>query len=174
MATFSFSALQLGWIAKSEGHSVAVAVLLSTVPLQFLVSALAFHVRDTAAGTAMGLLAGTWAAITLNTLMAKPGATTDGLGIFLLAAGTSLFVPAVTATPRPWPMAVISLSALRFLLTGVAQLDGGSFWLHVAGWVGLVLAVLSFLAAFVLAFQRQQSDASAPGPHDEPGVRQGA
>jgi succinate-acetate transporter protein len=172
IATFSFAVLQLDWIAKNQGHTVALTVLLSTVPLQAIVSVLAFAARDTAPATAMGLLSGTWAAICVATLTSPPGGFSEGLGTFLVAAGVCLLVPAVAALPRPWPPIVIGMSGLRFVVTGVAQLEGSTTWLRVAGWVGLVLALVSFAAAVVLVVQRSTVGGS-PQLQDEPGVRAG-
>ncbi|MFL6109366.1 MAG: hypothetical protein ACJ72L_20580 [Marmoricola sp.] len=169
VATFSFAVLQLGWIPKNQGSTIALAVLISTVPLQALVSVLAFAARDTAPGTAMGLLAGTWGGICLATLTSKPGAPSEGLGTFLLAAGACLLVPATAALPRIWAPVVIGTSGVRFILTGVAQLDGSTSWLRVAGWAGLALALVSFAAALVLVLQRS----SVEDVGEEPGVRRG-
>lgn len=172
IATFSFAVLQLGWIAKDQGHTVAMTVLLSTVPLQLVVAVLAYAARDTAPATAMGLLSGTWAGVCVATLTAKPGSFSEGLGTFLLAAGVCLLVPAVAALPRVLPPLVIGLSAVRFVLTGVAELNASTTWLKVAGWSGLALAAVSFVAALVLVVQRS-SVGGAPGLEEEPGVRAG-
>ncbi|MFL6061354.1 MAG: hypothetical protein ACJ72E_09000 [Marmoricola sp.] len=169
IATFSFAVLQLGWIAKDQGHTIALAVLISTVPLQAIVSVLAFVGRDTAAGTAMGLLAGTWGGVCLATLTSKPGTLSEGLGTFLLAAGACLLVPAAAAVPRTWPPLVMGTSGVRFILTGVAQLNGSTTWLRVAGWAGLALALLSFAAALVLVVNRSSVDDVG----EDPGVRRG-
>ena len=172
IATFSFAVLQLEWIPKNQGHTIAWTVLLSTVPLQAVVAVLAYAARDTAPATAMGLLSGTWAGVCVATLTAKPGTFSEGLGTFLLAAGVCLLVPAVAALPRPWPPVVIGLSGVRFFLTGIAELNDSTSWLKVAGWVGLVLAVVSFAAAAVLVVQRSTIGGS-PALEDEPGVRAG-
>jgi hypothetical protein len=36
VATFGFGALQLGWVTPAEGSTIALAVLVLTVPLQLL------------------------------------------------------------------------------------------------------------------------------------------
>src|SRR4051794_279519 len=46
VATFSFAALQLQWIPSSEGHTIALAVLVLTVPLQLLAAVMGFLARD--------------------------------------------------------------------------------------------------------------------------------
>jgi succinate-acetate transporter protein len=172
IATFAFAAIQVGWIDQSQARPVALAVLFSTVPLQALVSAFAFAARDAAAGTAMGLLSGAWAAVSVVTLTSRPGATSDGLGVVLLAAGACLLVPAAAALPRTLPPLVIGLSAVRFGVTGAAQLEGGTAWLRTAGWIGMCLAVVSLVAALVLAVRRSTAGGDAP-LSEEPGVRPG-
>src|SRR5438105_4119401 len=54
--TFVLAGLQLGWIAPTEGHAVALILLAFVFPLQFLASLLGYLTRDVIAGTGMGLL----------------------------------------------------------------------------------------------------------------------
>src|SRR5215203_1986324 len=81
LATVGFAVLQLGWVPDSQSHTVALAVLASTVPLQLIVCVAGFLARDPAAATGMGLLSGGWAAACLATLTSPPGTTSDGLGV---------------------------------------------------------------------------------------------
>src|SRR4051794_40875038 len=67
IATLAFSALQLSWIDQDQGHTVALAVLGLTVPLQLVAAAVGFMARDPVAATGMGILAGTWASAGLAT-----------------------------------------------------------------------------------------------------------
>jgi succinate-acetate transporter protein len=157
VATLAFASVQLRWIPATEGHTVALAVLVLTVPLQLIAAVMGFLARDPVAATGMGILSGTWAAVCLTTLSAPPGAASDGLGVVLLCSAGCLLVPAVAARPKAVPAAVILLSALRFAVTGVAQLDGGRAWLHAAGWVGVVLAALSAYAALALEIEGSES-----------------
>jgi succinate-acetate transporter protein len=168
VATFVFACLQLDWIAPTNGKQVALAALVFTAPLQILTSALAFAARDSAVGTGMGVLAGTWAVVGLVTLGLPPGSTNDGLGVVLLAAGACLLVPAAAALPGLLAPSVIGLSAVRFAVTGVAELTGTTDWLRVAGWVGLALAAWAFVVALVLLVKRSETDLA-----DEPGIRAG-
>ena len=73
-ATPCFSAVQLGWVARSEDSTVALGILVLTVPVQLIASVMGLLSRDPVAATGMGILAGTWAATTLATLTSPPGA----------------------------------------------------------------------------------------------------
>jgi succinate-acetate transporter protein len=65
VGTLVLAGLQLEWIDPSEQRQVALGVIVFVAPLQLLASVLSFLARDVAAGTGMGILAGTWAAIGL-------------------------------------------------------------------------------------------------------------
>jgi succinate-acetate transporter protein len=102
----------------------------------------------------MGLLSGGWAAACLATLSSPPGTTSGGLGVVLCCVGIALLVPAVAAAPKLAACAVISVSAARFALTGIGQVRGSESWLTLAGWVGLLLGLLSLYAAFAFELER--------------------
>jgi succinate-acetate transporter protein len=111
------------------------------VPLQLLASVLGFLARDSLAGTAMGILSGSWLAVGLVLLTSPPGSTSDALGLFLLVAGTAMLLPATAAlATKLVPALVLATTALRFLVTGLYQLTASSAWKAAAGLVGLLLA----------------------------------
>jgi hypothetical protein len=192
VATLSFSSVQLGWIPQSQGSTVALAALGLTVPVQLIAAVFGFLARDPVAGTGMGILAGTWATAGLATITSPPGATSPGLGVVLLCAGAAMLVPAAAGRQKTIAAAVMALSALRFGVTGIAEISGASTWMTAAGWTGVLLAALSLYAA--LAFELEGTDRRAVLPlwrrgaaasavrddatgqlsdvADEPGVRQ--
>ncbi len=169
VATLSFAAAQLGWVPASEGRTVALGVMVLTVPLQLLAAVMGFLARDPVAATGMAILSGTWGAVCLSTLTSPPGAHSPGLGILLVASATCLLVPAAAATSKLVPALVIATSATRFAVTGVAHLDGGQTWMHVAGWVGVVLAALSLYAALALELEGARSRTVLPLGRRGPG-----
>lgn len=156
VATVSFSSVQLGWIPQSQSSTVALAALGLTVPVQLVASVFGFLARDPVAGTGMGILAGTWAAVGLATLTSPPGAASPALGMILIASGLAMLVPAAGGRQKVVAATVMGLSALRFLITGVAELSGAPAWMTAAGWTGLLLAAVSFYAA--LAFELEGTD----------------
>jgi succinate-acetate transporter protein len=151
VASFSFAALQLGWIGVAQGTTVALAVFFFTVPLQLLSSVAGFVRAEVAPATGMAVLAGTWAAIALTTWTSPPGSTSKGLGIVLCATGASMLVPACAALAQPWAAAVMGGAAVRFWVTAGYELTGDKGWQHAAGWVGLVVAALGFVVALLVA-----------------------
>jgi succinate-acetate transporter protein len=152
--TLLVSGLQLEWLSPQDGHDVGIIVIAFVVPLQFVASIFGFLARDIVAGTAMGVLSGTWLAIGLITVRAEPGARSDALGLFLLMVGAALLVPALAAVgAKRIPAAVLLTAAVRFVCTGAAQIHGGSAVGHVAGVIGLLLCVLATYAALALLIE---------------------
>jgi uncharacterized protein len=65
-----------------------------------------------------------------------------------------MLVPAAAASTGKLVVAgVMGLTALRFAVTGVAEITGSSAWLTAAGVVGLVLAVAAVYAALALELE---------------------
>jgi uncharacterized protein len=162
VATFAFSTVQLGWVAEGQGAIIALGVLIFTVPLQLVASVMGFLARDPVAATGMGILAGTWAAAALTTFRTPPGASTEGLGVILVAAACALLVPAVAGRAKGIAAAVMALSALRFAVTGVAEWSAVPVWLTAAGWVGIALAAVSLYAASAFELEGTQQKAVLP------------
>lgn len=162
VATFAFASVQLSWIPRSESHTVALGVLVLTVPLQLLAAVMGFLARDPVAATGMGILSGTWGAVCLATLTSPPGAASAGLGVILLCSAACLLVPAAAAHAKLVPALVIATSAARFALTGIAEIDGGRSWMQAAGWLGVALAVLSAYAALALELEGSESRTVLP------------
>lgn len=163
LATTVFSAVQLGWIPPAESRVAAITAIAATVPLQFAASVWGFLGRDPVAGTGLGLLSGIWAVAGFTTLTSPPGTASDGLGVFLLVAGASMFVPAAAAlTGKVVPAAVMGLAGTRFLVTGVYELSGSAAWKAAAGWVGVLLAVVAVYAALALELEGAREDTVLP------------
>ena len=153
-ATFVTSGLQVGWVEPTEGKQVALCILAFTVPLQFTASIFAFLARDGVAATGMGLLSGIWAALSLVTLVGKPGSTSDALGLFLLVAGLAMWAPACSALASKRVVAlVLGTAGLRFVITGVYQLTSNVAWENTAGVIGLALAAIAVYAAYAAEFE---------------------
>ena len=147
-ATLTVAALQLDWVDKAEGSKVALILLGFTVPLQFVASIFGFLARDGVIATGMGVLAGTWLAIALVFHSLQPGETSDALGVFLLAAGTAMLVPAFRALySKLVPALVLGTAGIRFFVGGIHELTGDSGWAKAAGIVGLFLFAFAVYAA---------------------------
>jgi succinate-acetate transporter protein len=150
VASFAFATVQLGWIGVAQGTTVALSVLFFTVPVQLLASVAGFLRAEVAPATGMAVLAGTWAAIAVATVSSPPGSTSKGLGVVLCASGAAMLIPACAALAQPWAAAVMLGAAVRFATTAGYELTGAKTWQHAAGWVGLVVAALGYLVAFVV------------------------
>jgi len=191
-ATVMTSALQLGWIRPAQQQQVAIVFIAFVFPLQLLTAVLGYLARDTVAGTGMGILAGTWLTVGLIFFTSQPGSTSDALGIFLLLVGGAMMIPASAALfGKLLPALVLLTTAVRFAVTGIAQLSGSATWKTAAGWVGLVLLLVAVYAAWageledvqgrpvLPTFRRAKARMAVEGPlveqimdvHHEPGVR---
>jgi uncharacterized protein len=178
LATTAFSAVQLGWVLPTEGRIAGLAALFATVPLQLLAAVIGFLARDPVAATGMGLLTGTWAVVGVATLTSPPGAVSKELGVFLVAAGLCMLVPAVSAGTKLVPAAVMALAGVRFAVTGAYHLTASPGWKATAGWVGLLLAVVALYAALALELEASHRRTVLPlgrrspaEPSGEPGIR---
>ena len=148
------SGLQLGWLQEEEGREVALILIAFVAPLQLVSSVFGYLGRDVVAGTAMGVLAGTWLSIGLIRLTGRPGATSDPLGMLLLLASVAMLLPAAgAATGKLVPALVLTTTSVRFALTGLAEITAGSGPKDAAGIVGLVLCVLAIYAAAAMLIE---------------------
>lgn len=153
-ATLVVSGLQLGWLPKSDGQSVALILIAFVFPLQLVASVFGFLRGDVVAGTGMGILAGTWLAVALVTLTSPPGSTSDALGLFLLVAAAAMTVPASAAADlHRLAVVVLATTVVRFATTGIYELTGKGLWKDVTGIVGLVLFAFAVAVAFVIAMK---------------------
>jgi succinate-acetate transporter protein len=163
VGSFALSGLQLAWIPETQGHAVAWCLIAFVVPLQFVSFVLGLMARDEGSGTGMGLLTGSWLAIGLVMLHAKPGSHSGALGLLLIASAAALLVPVLTAFgSKAVASAVIATTVVRFGLAGIYQLDGGSGWKVATGVVGVLLAVLAWYVALALALEDAQGHAVLP------------
>jgi uncharacterized protein len=138
-ATFS-----LGWLASGEGRHVFLLLLVFVVPVQAVAAVFAFLARDTAGGTAMAVFAATWGALSVTSLSLAPGETSSAIGVFLLADGVLILILAVAALAgNPAFSVVLGIACARFVVNGLYELTGGSGYERVAGWIGLLLAVVA-------------------------------
>jgi succinate-acetate transporter protein len=167
VATFGFSTVQLGWVRAEEGATIALATLVLTVPLQLLVSVMAFVRGDVAPATGMGILAGTWASVALTTRGSAPGSTSRGLAVLLIAAAVCMAVAAATAWSNRLGALVMGGAAVRFAVTAAYEWQAGSTWERAAGWVGLALAVLAVAVATTVALR----SVAPPEPARSPTAR---
>ena len=162
-ATLVVSGLQLDWLQPADGKDVALILIAFVFPLQLLVAVFGYLGRDVVAGTAMGLLAGTWLSVGLVKLTSAPGSTSDALGLFLLVAAIAMLIPAAAAgSGKLIPLGVLATTALRFATTGLYELTASPTWQDIAGITGLALCALALYAALAMALEDAQRETSLP------------
>ncbi len=74
-----------------------------------------------------------------------------------------MLVPTIAAATRKLvPPTVLATTALRFATTGAYELTGQSWWMHVAGLVGLCLCALAVYAALAMALEDASGNTRLP------------
>lgn len=148
VATVGFSSLQLGIVGPGEENTIALGVLVLTVPLQAFSSVIGFAARDPIAGTGMAMVSGVWALLAVSTLTSPPDSSSAAVGVLLITSAVAILVPVSAAHGKLVAAAVLAGSAIRFATTGVAEITGTSGWETTAGILGIVLALVALYAAF--------------------------
>jgi len=148
-ASLTLTGLQLGWVSQVEGRHLALVLIGFVFLAQLLAAIFGFLGRDGTAATAMATLALTWLVVCLVLYTSTPGATSPGLGLFLLFAGTAMGLSGLTAAlSKLVPAVVFLLASTRFFLTGGYHLTGGTGWKVAGGYVGILLFVVAVYAAW--------------------------
>jgi uncharacterized protein len=162
-ATTVLASLNLGWIATSEAHTVAIVMIAFVFPLQGSASIFGILTRDGVAATAMAILSGTWLTVGLVTLTSPAGSTSDALGVFLIIASISMLLPALgAALGKLVPAVVLFTASLRFASSAISQLTGSDSWQTITGWVGILLGILALYAALASLLENVQGRTVLP------------
>lgn len=157
VATLLVSGLELGWISSSERVQTAVLILAFAPAIQLVACVFGFLARDAVAATSMGVQGATWLAVGFSLLLAKPTSYPHSheLALLLFVSGTALLVSAtIAAQHKLVPAAVVGLTGLRFILTGIYKIGaGGPAWQHAAAWAGVVLCGVALYAVLSLELE---------------------
>ncbi|QEC48279.1 hypothetical protein FSW04_12345 [Baekduia soli] len=147
------SSLQLGWTPAGERGQVGLLVLVFTPVPQLLASVFGFLARDPVAATGMGVVAAGWTARGAVLLVSAAGSRSDALGTLELLIAAAVAISALEAAGGTAVVAaVMSLTALDFLLSGLQELGVGELATAV-GVVGVALAAVALYAAAALALE---------------------
>jgi succinate-acetate transporter protein len=150
----TLSGSQIGWLPITDSHQVGLVLLVFVAPLQLLSSVFGFLARDSVGGTGLGILAGSWLVIGSITITSPAGSTSRVLGLVLCFVSAGLLVPIVAAALGKVLAALVMFgAALRFALTGIAEITGFLGWEHTSGWWGIGLALLALYAAFAFEIE---------------------
>jgi hypothetical protein len=189
---FMYAALDAPWVKPAETHTVGLMLVSFVAPLEGVATVIAFLARDTMSGVALGLFTGSWIMTGLATMQAKPGMLSPAQGYFLIAFTIAILVLAsVSWMGQPLIAALLTVSAVRGVLSAIYQLGGGKGWNEVGGWLALAIFCIAMYGGLaflledatrraVLPIGRRGSsreaiegdmDAQLRGLADEPGVR---
>lgn len=148
---------ELGWFEATDRPIVAVALIGFSFPLQLVASVFGFLGRDTAAATGFGVQGATWLVVGIDLLLSSPGSTSHALGVLLIAAAGWIALCALgSALGKLATAAVLLLTSLRFLLTGLYELTANHGVEHAAAIVGLTLVAVAAYVAFALEIENLQ------------------
>lgn len=159
-ATTALAAVQLGWVPAGQMHTIAVGMLVFTVPVQLIACVYGFLSRDLVCATGMGVEAGIWAAVAASLLRSAPGTTSAGLALILVLGAIAVCMPAIGATnSKLLATLVLFTTAARWGTTAGYQASADDPWKTAAGALGLLLACLALYAslAFELEDQHRRS-----------------
>ena len=148
---------ELGWFTSADRPIVAIVLVGFSFPLQMLASVFGFLGRDTAAATGFGVQGATWLVVGVDLLLSSPGSTSHALGVLLIAAAAWILLCALgSALGKLAPAAVLLLTSLRFLLTGLYELTANRGIEQAAAVAGLVLVAVAAYVAFALEVENLQ------------------
>jgi uncharacterized protein len=156
-ASLMVAGSELGWFSASDNRVVAVVLIAFAFPLQMLASVFGFLGRDTAAATGFGVQGATWLTLGVDMLLSGPGRTSHAVGVLLLASAAWVLLCALGASlGKLAPAAVLLLTSLRFLVTGLYELTSALAVEHAAAIIGLVLVAVAAYVALALEVENLQ------------------
>ena len=150
-ATTALACTQVGVLARDTGPTMSIGILAVTAGTQLIASVIGFVNGDVTAGTSMAILAGTWTAVAVSTLVTDSASPNEALGVVLLCSAAAMLVPAIADAAPPIARLVMTTTSVRFGITAIAEITAASAWTVAAGIIGFILAAVSFYAAFALA-----------------------
>lgn len=189
---FLYAAYDAPWVKPTEAHTIGLMLVSFVGPLELVAAVIAFLARDTLAGVALGLFAGSWMLTGFATLQATPGQLSPAQGYFLIAFSIAILLLASVAwMGQPLIAAVMTISVLRGALSAVYQLGGGPEWNRIGGWLALGIFCLAMYTGLAFLLEDAKGVAILPlgrrgasreaiegdlvtqlqGIGDEPGVR---
>ena len=148
---------ELGWFSRADRPIVAFVLIGFAFPLQLIASVFGFLGRDTAAATGFGVQGATWLIVGIDLLLTPPHHTSRALAVFLLAAAAWVLICALgSALGKLAPATVLTLTSLRFMLTGLHELTGSSSLGNAGAIVGLALVAAAAYVALALEVENLQ------------------
>lgn len=148
------SAYQLGIVPDGETQVFALLLGLFVFPLQALAAVLSFAARDTLGATALGIISGSWLAVSVVTYTSPPGATTISFGIFLLALSFILLqLGAIGLQGKPVISGLLLFAAVRYATNGLYELTAAPWTQTASGVVGCLIFLVALYAGLALGLE---------------------
>jgi uncharacterized protein len=160
---FLYAAYDAPWVKPTEGHTVGLMLVTFVAPLELIAAVIAFLARDTLAGVALGLFAGSWLLTGFGTMESTPGQLSAAQGYFLIAFSVAvLLLASVAWLGQPLIAALLTVSVVRALLSAVYQLGGGAGWNHVGGWLALAIFCVAMYGGLAFLLEDLQGKPVLP------------
>ncbi len=160
---FLYAAFDAPWIPASQGKTIGLMLVTFVAPLEALAAVIAFLARDTMAGVALALFAGSWLMTGFATMQAKPGELSPAQGYFLIAFAVAIGLLSVVAwLGQPLIAALLTVATVRSVLSGVYQLGGGAGWNHTAGWIALGVFCVAMYGGLAFLLEDARGHAVLP------------
>ncbi|WP_376795497.1 acetate uptake transporter [Thermogemmatispora sp.] len=165
LTTFVLSVVNAGLVSSNGINDVLGLALFYGGLAQFLAGMWEFRNRNTLGATAFSTYGAFWLAFGF-TVWQKLLVTGPILGWFMLAWGliTLLFFLSALRTDLAL-MAVLFFLFLTFVVLGIAEFSGNSVITNVAGWLGIVTALLAWYRSWAGILESGQGPFRLPvGP----------
>jgi len=145
------STLQWGLLPVADGRAVALIVFPAFI-VQAIAGLFALGARDSIAGTLMLSFATTWLIDALIFYVHPPGAAA-ALGMFYVVFAVFIFFMLASALAKRAVVAVLVVSAPRFLIAGVGDITGNQAVSQAGAVLGFLLAAVAMYTAFALLME---------------------
>lgn len=144
----------IGWIPVSEQKDLGLLLIAFVFPLELLATIFAFLARDTLGATTLGLFTTSWLALGWAYRASPPGAKSNALGIYLFGFAVAVLLLAGLSTMgKPFFSVLLSIAAVRMVLSGAYEVGAGKTALQVSGGFGLALTVLALYGGVALGLE---------------------
>jgi succinate-acetate transporter protein len=161
---FSFSVgmlllgcLAIGWIPVAEQKDVGMTLMAFVFPLELVATIVAYLARDTLGATTLGLFTTSWLSLGWDDLASPPGKTSVAVGIYLFGFASVVVLLALMSTlGKPFFSVLLSIAAVRMVLSGWYEVGGAHEWLKVSGGFALALTALALYGGAALGLEDAQ------------------
>ncbi len=160
---FLYAAFDAPWIPATQGKDIGLMLVTFVAPLEGVAAVLAFLARDTIAGVALGLFAGSWLLTGFATMQAKPGQLSPAQGYFLIGFAVAVGLLSIVAwLGQPLIAVLLTIATVRSVFAGIYQLGGGAGWNHTAGWIALAIYCIAMYGGLAFLLEDARGHAVLP------------